>query len=343
MRLLWIVLGTTVALAGCSSPAPNRVVLYCAQDREFAEAVLAEFSKTMGMPVAPKYDTEAAKSVGLFRELQLEAKRPRCDVHWNNEILTTLVLQKQGLLEPYDSPAAAAYPAWAKAADHTWYAFAERARVLLVNTRLVPEADRPKRLFDLADPKWKDRVGMAKPLFGTTMTQTACLFEVVGPGAAKGFYRKLKANGVKIVAGNKQVAEGVGRGDFAVGLTDTDDAIAEVEAGRPVQIIFPDSGGGTKEFPRLGTLFIPNTLAVVKGGPNAAGGRKLVDFLLSPEIERRLAESESRQFPVNPQVRVKLPDALEPGRTAKRMNVDFSKAAAMWDEVQEFLRGEFAR
>ena len=36
------------------------------------------------------------------------------------------------------------------------------------------------------------------------------------------------------------VAEGVAQGQFAVGITDTDDAIAEVRAGRPVVIVFPD-------------------------------------------------------------------------------------------------------
>src|SRR5262249_24451773 len=148
-----------------------------------------------------------AKSVGLFRELQLEAKRPRCDVHWNNEILATVVLQKQGLLEPYDSPAAADFPDWANGPEKMWYAFAERARVLLVNTKLVSEAEWPRRLSDLTDPKWKDCIGMAKPLFGTTLTHAACLFEVMGPDAAKDLFTKLKANGVKIVAGNKQVAE----------------------------------------------------------------------------------------------------------------------------------------
>src|SRR5262245_37961084 len=88
----YLFISVTCLAAGCGSQTPRRVVLYCAQDQAFAEAVLAEFSKKSGVAVAPKYDTEAAKSVCLFRELQLEAKRPRCDVHWNNEILATVVL-----------------------------------------------------------------------------------------------------------------------------------------------------------------------------------------------------------------------------------------------------------
>jgi iron(III) transport system substrate-binding protein len=78
------VLTALMFLAGCGSPN-ERVVLYCAQDRPFAEAVFGEFEKQNRLGMAVKYDSEANKSIGLFRELQLEAKRPRCDVHWNNE------------------------------------------------------------------------------------------------------------------------------------------------------------------------------------------------------------------------------------------------------------------
>src|SRR5207244_13259515 len=122
-------------------------------------------------------------------------------------------------------------------------ALAARARVIVGNTNKVPEAERPKSLFDLADQKWKGQVAMAKPLFGTTATQAAALFEVLGPDAAADYYRKLKENEVRIVAGNKHVAEGVGRGDFALGVTDTDDALEELEAGKPIAIIFPDREG----------------------------------------------------------------------------------------------------
>ena len=110
------------------------MVLYCAQDREYAEALLADFTAASGLAVAPKFDTEAQKSVGLYEELVREAGRPRCGVFWNNEILNTIRLQRQGLLDRYESPAAAPYPEWTKAKDRTWQAFAARARVLIVNT-----------------------------------------------------------------------------------------------------------------------------------------------------------------------------------------------------------------
>jgi iron(III) transport system substrate-binding protein len=210
-----------------------------------------------------------------------------------------------------------------------------------VNTKLVPEAERPRSLLDLTSPVWKDRAAMAKPEFGTSATQAACLFEVLGSEAAKEFYRGLHKNGIHIVPGNKQVAEGVGKGDFAVGITDTDDAMEEVEAGHPVVIIFPD--GDHPKIERMGTLFIPNTVAIIRGCPNPGGAQKLIDYLLSAEVEGRLAETASHQIPLNPEVKAQLPKEIKRPSEVKVMDVSFERAADMWDDVQTFLRNEFAR
>jgi iron(III) transport system substrate-binding protein len=183
---------------------------------------------------------------------------------------------------------------------------------------------------------------MAKPQAGTTATQAACLFEVLGVERAKQFYRDLRGNGVRLTPGNKQAAEAVGAGDAEVGLTDTDDALEELKAGHDVTILFPDSDGDPAA-PRMGTLFIPNTLMILKDCPDPEGARRLVDYLLSADVEARLAQGDSHQIPINPKVKAELPAEIEPARTARRMDVDWVRAAHLWDEVQTFLRDEFAR
>lgn len=327
-------------MPGCTKPA-TRVVVYCAQDPDFANQAFDSFTKQTGLTIGPRWDTEANKSVSLYYELIREKDRPRCDVFWNNEILSTLRLDKQNLLEPYDSPSAKPYPAWTKGKDYTWHAFATRARVLLVNTR-VPEKDRPASLLDLTDPRWKGQVAMAKPMAGTSATQAVCLFEVLGPAEARKYYEGLNANAVQILAGNKDVALAVGRGEAAIGITDTDDAMAEVKAGHPVVIIYPDRAG-SKTHPRLGTLFIPNTVAILRGSPNPDGARRLVDYLLSAEVEKMLAESASYQVPLNPNVQARLPEQIQSPMQVHAMDVDFVRAADMWDETQAFLIKVYAR
>lgn len=327
-------------IVGCRSDNSTRVVVYCAHDREFSKEILDAFSKQSGLVLDVRYDTEANKSVGLCEDLIRESGQPRCDVHWNNEFLATIRLQQASILQPYASPSAVPYPAAFKAGDHTWTAFAARARVIIVNTDRVPQDAVPRSLWDLTRPEWKGQIAMAKPLFGTTATHAACLFQVWGSARASDFYRNLHANDVQLVPGNKQVATGVGAGQYALGMTDTDDAMAEIDAGRPVAMIFPD--GDAPQNSDLGVLFIPNTVAMIKDCPNPEGAKRLIDYLLSVEVETKLAQSKSRQIPLNPQVKLASLKPIETPRTVRPLPVDFVKAAECWPLSQAFLVKEFA-
>lgn len=326
----------TLVLAGCWTRSDHELVAYTALDAEFSGPVYAEFTRTSGIDVLPKFDTEATKTVGLAQAILAERRRPRCDLFWNNEILNTLRLQKQGLLEPYVSPHAGDFPAMYRSPDGLWYGFAARARVLIVNTERVPESERPRSIRDLADPKWKGQTAIAKPLFGTTATHAACLFAAWGDAKAQEFFRSLKANQVQILAGNKRVAMSVAAGQTAFGLTDTDDAVGELEKGAPVAIVYPD-----QEPDGLGTLFIPNTIALVAGAPHAEQAKRLIDYLLSPEVEARLAAGPSAQIPLGSHCEAKTRVATP--QTVRPMQVDFQAAADRWEEAARFVSQEFSQ
>jgi len=320
--------------AGCWSSSGPEVVVYTALDCEFSEPVFEDFTAATGIAVRPKFDTESTKTVALANAIIAERNRPRCDVFWNNEILNTLRLKRQGLLAVYHPPGAEQYPATARSPDGLWHGFAARARVLIVNTRLVPEDERPGSILDLTEQKWRGRSAMAKPLFGTTATHAACLFCCWGDEKAKAFFEKIKANDVQILSGNKQVALSVAAGRLAFGITDTDDAVIEKEKGMPVAIIYPDQGEG-----QMGTLFIPNTLAIIKGSPNGDAARRLVDYLLSPAVEAGLAAGRSAQVPLNPNCKAEVRVATP--KTIRAMQIDFDTAAEKWDSAGEFLRNQF--
>lgn len=325
-----------VAFAGCTPRYEREVIAYAALDAEFSRPILEQFERKTGVVALPKFDVESTKTVGLTQAIIAEANEPRCDLFWNNEILNTLRLEQRGLLEAYRPKNADDYPEMFRSPDETWHGFAARARVLLVNTEVVSEAERPQSIKDLADEKWRGRCGLAKPLFGTTATHVACLFAELGPEEASRLFRDMKANDVQIFPGNKQVAQAVSSGTIAFGLTDTDDAIIELEAGNPVAIVYPD-----QSLDGLGTLFIPNTLAIIKGSANTAAARRLVDYLLTPEIEIQLSKSASAQIPLNSKVDVPL--RVETPRTVKSMAVDFAAAARQWDAAARFVRDTFAR
>ena len=325
----------SVMTAGCWFPEENEVVVYAALDREFSEPILQQYEEATGVTVLASYDVESTKSVGLTSQLMLERDRPRCDLFWNNEILNTLRLAEQGVLDVYRSPQAEHYPKQFVSADGRWQGFAARVRVLIVNTELVSAEERPDSIHDLLDPKWKGKVGIAKPLAGTTATHAACLFAAWGEEEASDFFSQLKQN-AKVLSGNKQVAKAVARGELAFGLTDTDDAwIEKTVNAQPVEIVFPDQAED-----QMGALFIPNTLAVIKGGPNPEKARKLVDYLLQAKIEEQLARADSAQFPLHEEATAT--SRAAPKAPLKRMDIDFSKAMESWDRAMAFLTEEFA-
>jgi iron(III) transport system substrate-binding protein len=331
-------LAAALLMVSCLAPralAADTVVVYSALDREFSEPLLKAYGSTSGARVLTKFDVESTKTVGLTNLIIAESARPRCDLFWNNEILNTLRLKEKGLLAPYHPSHADDIPATFKDKDGMWYGFAARARIIIVNTKLVSEAHRPKGINDLLDPKWKGKIGIAKPLFGTTATQAACLFAAWGEDKAKGYYRGLKANGVQVFSGNKQVATAVGAGQIAFGMTDTDDAMGELDAGSPVVIVYPDRNPGD-----LGTLFIPNTIAIMKGAAHQKAAEALADHLLSPAIESALARGPSAQIPLLTTTEVKA--RVETPKTVHAMEADFDAATKLWDKVAAFLASEFA-
>ena len=347
VRSGWLL--AAACLTGCSGGVPDAadrtnagdqrgdrtVVVYSALDREFAEPVLRDLARKAGLVLRAKFDVESTKTVGLTNTLIAEAVSPRCDLFWNNEVLSTIRLQEKGLLQPFEPMHAVAVPIAWKDPKGQWYGFAGRARILLVNTQEVAESERPRGILDLANPRWKGKIGIAKPLFGTTATHAACLFAAWGEERAKNYFRDLKANGVQVLSGNKQVATAVGSGQIAFGLTDTDDAMGEVEAGSLVVIVYPDRNPG-----ELGTLFVPNTLCMIEGAPHPEAARRLADLIVSPEVEIALATGPSAQIPLLENT--KTTARVETPATVTPMAVDFTAAARLWDRAATFLAAEYA-
>ncbi|MBM3989535.1 MAG: extracellular solute-binding protein [Planctomycetes bacterium] len=279
---------------GCAKE-PDLVV-YCALDQIFAEDLVREFEQRTGLVVRAEFDVEAAKTVGLVARLREERNRPRCDVFWNNEIAHTVALAKDGLLAPYASPSASDIPAAFRDASNLWTGFAARARVLIVNTEQV-DPSTLHGLADLVDPKWKGKTCMARPLTGTTLTHATALYASRGAQATERWLDELAAGGVNFVQSNGQVMRMVREGSMAFGLTDTDDYWVAKQAGFPVAQVVPDQRDAAHPDAQ-GTFLIPNTICLLKDAPRPAAGRRFIDFVLSREVEAKLAAADGAQIPL---------------------------------------------
>lgn len=301
----------------------HEVVVYTSLDRPHSKPVIDLFEQKTGIRVKALYDTEASKTVGLVNRLVAESPSPQADVFWNSEVLRTIVLQEKGVLAPYKSPAASDIPPSLRDPEGYWTGFAARARVFLVNTELSREA--PGSYDELAGNKWEKRFAIANPLFGTTGTDIAYRWISWGEGRTKDFLTGLRKNGVVVTSGNATACEMVANGRIPACLTDTDDALVAIAEGRPVRMVFPDQREGEE-----GALLIPNTVSLIRNGPNSDNGRKFIDFLLSHEVEELLARLPGGQIPVRKGLAG--PAAIKDLGSVRFSQPDFKGASAAVDE-----------
>jgi iron(III) transport system substrate-binding protein len=313
------------AADGGGSEATHReVTVYVSADRPFSEPILQEYQRRFGVHLNAVYDTEETKSTGLANRLLAEQGRAQADVFWSNEPVRTLVLKSRGVLAPYRSPASQGIADAFIDREGYWTGFSARLRVIVYNTDEVQPNEAPRSIFDLAEPKWKGRIAIADPRFGSTSFHVAAIYAALGEERADDYFRRLKANGVRVVDGNSVVRDMVSRGEVAIGLTDTDDVNVAIEAGQPVAMVLPDREG-------IGVPVMPNMLSLIAGAPHAEEAKRLIDFLLSPEVERRLAESDAVQIPLHREVPG--PKNIPSIESFKPMTLDYGRAAARVEDV----------
>ncbi len=325
-----------LALAGCE--AREQVVVYVSADDAVARPILAEFEAESGLEVVVRYDTEATKTTGLANRLRDEANRPRCDVFWSSEPFVMAQLAREDLLTPPPEDRLGSWPEAWRDSERRWHGFAGRARVIAYSPQRVPEERVPRTWMDLVRPWWKGRIVMADPRFGTTRGHLGAMKRTwdreVMPGYYEAFLEGLAENEIRLLpGGNAAVVEAIAAGEADVGMTDTDDVFAAQDRGLAVAMVYPrhapdDAPGG-------GTLVVPNTAALVRGGPHPEAGLKLLEFLLSPRVEAALLASPSRNLPL-----VHL-EELDPSAVAAAaamsvpdpLRVDYERASQVMDEA----------
>jgi len=245
------------------------VVVYSSVDDVFARPVAEQFEQETGITVRLVPDTEETKSTGLLNRLIAEQNRPRADVFWSGDPVRAGILKDKGISQPYRSPLAEGLPKeFSDPAGH-WTGFSARARVLIYNRDRVPEGHEPRSIMDLLDERFSNQACIANPLFGTTSMHAAALFAVLGEEQAVSFFDGFLANGGTVLSSNGEVRRRVAAGEYAVGITDTDDANVAVLEGQPIGVVYPDVAG-------IGTLIVPNAAVLIKNGPNPEVGRRFI-------------------------------------------------------------------
>ena len=132
---------------------------------------------------------------------------------------------------------------------------------------------------------------MARPSVGTTGGHMAALYVLLGDEKVRELLGQLKQNDIKLLGGNSEVVKGITEGQIWAGLTDNDDVINAQQEGGKIAMRLPDQDG-------IGTLTVPTTVALVAGAKRAENARKLIDYLLSEEVEKKLMAANFARYSV---------------------------------------------
>jgi len=326
-----IVLVAAMWGAGCRKDGPSaagEVIVYVSEDQVFSEPILEDFESETGIKVKAVYDTEETKSTGVMMRLISEKNNPLADVFWANEPIRAEVLKQKGIATPYASPNAREIPHVHKDPENYWTGFSARARVFVVNKNVE---DKPNSILAYTDPRWKAKGVIANPLFGTTTVEIAALFTLWGDERARVFMEDMKKNDVGISTSNGESTDFVASGQYEFSLVDSDDAVSRIRQGKNIEMVYPDQGEND-----IGCLIVPNAVVLINGARHPDNARKLIDYLLSKETERKLAFADCAQIPLHPGVET--PVEVRPIEEIKAMNISYAQVAKKMEDIQPYLK-----
>ncbi|HLF00624.1 MAG TPA: extracellular solute-binding protein, partial [Anaerolineales bacterium] len=272
---------------------PGALVIYSGRSEPLITPVIEAFkAKYPNVEVVLKAGSNGALANALIEE----KANPQADVFVTTEVFTVKALNAEGVFANYISPEAANVPKNYKDPNGGWTGVTLRARVIMYNTDLVPAAEAPKSILDLADPKWAGQVAAANSANGSLQAQVAVMQELLGDEQTEAWLTGLLDNDTTFLGGHTDVRKAVGAGEFKLGLVNHYYYYLQKAEGSPVDIVFPDQGEG-----QMGLIVNASAVGVVKGGQNPEAAERFVDFLLSPEGQELFA-SLNFEYPIIPGV-----------------------------------------
>jgi iron(III) transport system substrate-binding protein len=258
---------------GSPAAAQGRLVVYSANDANLDRFVFEAFTRETGIEVDP---VEGGSGV-VFRRIASERERPLGDVVWG--VSRALLTANRALLAPYASKNKDAVPAEFRDPQDHWIGNNLHLLVILQNTRLIPPDAGPKTWADLIDPQWKGKIAFTDPAnSGSAFTNLTMLVELWGGGEA-GWDKasRLLAN-TKVLNRSTLVFQGVGNGEFALGMSLEYAGLLWASNGAPVKVIYPQDG----------TVAQMEGVGIIKGGPNPPAAKMFVDFINRKDVREAI-------------------------------------------------------
>ncbi len=274
-----VAVAATLGWAGMAQ-AQQRVVLYTSNDATLNKLIATEFAKESGVQV----DVVSAGSGVVIKRIETEKDRPQGDLVWG--ISRSLLQTNVQYLQSYASQHKNAVPAEFRDPEDRWIGTNLHLLVTLQNTKSVPDAQGPKSWDDLTAAKWKGNIAFTDPAnSGSAYSNVTLLVDMWGGGNA-GWDKvsKLFAN-TKVLNRSALVFQGVGNGEYGLGISLEYAGYLWASNGAPVKVIYPSDG----------TIAQMEGVAIIKNGPNADGARKFVDYVNRKDVREMILKETFRR------------------------------------------------
>lgn len=283
--LIALLLGASL-LGGCGGGEADLVV-YSGRSEPLIKPFLEEFAEREGLDVQVRFG-DTAELVGTVLE---EGDKTPADVFIGQDAAALEQLDAEGLLRP--TQAFERTPERYRGKDLTWTGLSGRARVVAVPAG----GQQPESVFDLADPEWKGR--LAGPITSNVSFRdwVSAIRIERGDEFTRQYLEGLKANDIEILASNSEVTSAVARGEFEAGLVNHYYVELQRRDGGDVEAVYTDQEPGG-----FGVVFNVASAGVTRSSEHAENARKLMDYLLTDEIQERFAEANF-EYPLLPGLR----------------------------------------
>jgi len=249
-----LVFALTCALLICAGRAhAQKLVIYTSNESTLNEFASAAFNRETGI----KVDLISAGSGVVIKRLQAEKDRPQGDIVWG--ISRSLLETNKAFFAPYTSKNIDAIPAEYRDPNDLWIGNNLHLLVILQNTKALPASEGPKTWDDLLNPKYKGKIAFTDPANSGSAYSTVTMLVDHWGGGDTG-WKKVKAlfANMKVLNRSSLVFQGVGNGEYPLGISLEYAGYLWSNNGAPVKTIYPADG----------TYAAMEGVAIVKGAPN---------------------------------------------------------------------------
>ena len=315
------------AATATSALGQGKVVVYTSNDSNLNRFIFEAFKKETGVEVE---QVEAGSGV-ILRRMASERERPLGDIIWG--VSRTLLRANKALLAPYASKNRDAVPAHFRDPDDLWLGTNVHLLVILQNTKLLPADQGPKTWADLMKPEWKGKIAFTDPAnSGSAYSNLTMLAQLWGGNdAAWDKVSSLLAN-TKVLNRSSLVFQGVGNGEFPLGMSLEYAGYQWSSNGAPVKVIYPADG----------TIAQMEGVAVIKGGPNTENAKLFVDYVSRKDVREAILRFAFRRPARQDLDLSKLPGAMPQLSDVKLIDYDedawVEKRVETAKKIQDMIR-----